>query len=203
MKIWYLLFAVVSLMIGCDNNITHSEKIEKGNSTIHIVPLGNVDINLLNFVKNWINNFYQIDCVIENEKPLTTVILAASETRYEASKILKKYNSNQNTLLLIEKDIAYNNVNRGVSEWGIFGLGYRPGKTCVISTFRLKKSVNDIKFKERLQKVCLHEVGHNLGLPHCNNDSLCLMNDANGTIAQVDKEKIFFCISCKKQIGMK
>ncbi len=140
--------------------------------------------------------------IIESKKELTDDILTDSKTRYEAPRILKKYNSSQNTLLLIEKDIACNNVKRGVKEWGIFGLGYRPGKTCEISTFRLKRGVNNSKFKERLQKVCIHEVGHNLGLPHCKKDTLCLMNDANGTISQVDKEKLFFCLNCKKQIGM-
>jgi predicted Zn-dependent protease len=29
------------------------------------------------------------------------------------------------------------------------------------------------------------------------------MNDANGRIAQVDKEKMIFCSNCKKQLGMK
>ena len=49
-------------------------------------------------------------------------------------------------------------------DWGIFGLGYRPGNAAMVSTFRLRKPGLTI---ERLQKVVTHEIGHNLGLKHC------------------------------------
>ena len=49
---------------------------------------------------------------------------------------------------------------------------------------------------ERLKKVALHEIGHNLGLEHCSNNKECMMNDADGTIKQVDREKIWFCKKC-------
>lgn len=48
----------------------------------------------------------------------------------------------------------------------------------------------------RLKKVALHEIGQNLGLVHCRNHLECLMNDADGTIKQVDKERIWFCEKC-------
>ncbi len=213
MKNYLKIVCLIFIFSSCKNdgnNIKNTKQpihakrsSERKEMIIHILPLGTVNASILDFIKKSIYNFYQIDCIIEPKQELTTDILAASKTRYEASLILKKYNSTQNTLLITEKDIAYNNSKKKVKEWGIFGLGFRPGNTCVISTFRLKRKVSEAKFRERLQKVCIHEVGHNLGLPHCKNDSLCLMNDANGTVSQVDKERIFFCTNCKKQIGMK
>jgi archaemetzincin len=62
--------------------------------------------------------------------------------------------------------------------------------------------VSNEKFLERLKKVCIHEIGHNLGLDHCNMNRQCLMNDVRGVISQVDMETLDFCKSCKKQIGM-
>jgi predicted Zn-dependent protease len=35
-----------------------------------------------------------------------------------------------------------------------------------------------------------------MGLPHCTYDPECLMNDAGGTIKQVDREKKRLCSSC-------
>lgn len=168
---------------------SHKSKI------IYIQPLGDVNTGYMNYLKTSIKEFYGYDCVIKPKLNLTKDILAGSRTRYEASKILNKFNSNQNTLIITEKDIAHKKSDE-YPEWGIFGLGLRPGKTCVISTFRLKKKVSTQKMLERLKKVALHEIGHNLGLEHCNNDKECMMNDADGTIKQVDREKIWFCKKC-------
>ena len=96
---------------------------------------------------------------------------------------------------MTEKDIAHKKSN-DFPEWGVFGLGFRPGTTCVVSTFRLKKNVSNRKFLERLKKVALHEIGHNLGLEHCTNNKECMMTSASGTVKQVDKEKIWFCSKC-------
>lgn len=167
--------------------------------TIYIQPLGDVNQEYMDYIKTSVKNFYGYDCVIKSKRNLTTDILAGSRTRYEAGKILKKYNSKENVLLITEKDIAHKKSN-DFPEWGVFGLGFRPGTTCVVSTFRLKKNVPKAKFLERLKKVALHEIGHNLGLDHCTNDKECMMTSASGTVKQVDREKIWFCSKCWNQI---
>jgi len=176
------------------------KKNPTSNRIIRILPLGDVHTEYINVVKMAVKNFYGYDCVVLPQKALTPDILAPSKTRYEASKILDKYNSNDYQLILIEKDIACQMKERHTNEWGIFGMGMLTGKTCVISTFRLKRNVSTELFYERLRKVSLHEIGHNLGLDHCTNNPHCMMNAANGTITQVDREKIWFCDKCMGQI---
>lgn len=83
------------------------------------------------------------------------------------------------------------------SDWGILGLGYRPGQSCVVSTFRIKG--DDKKFMERLKKICVHEIGHNLGLDHCKTDG-CVMTDAAETIATVDHVRLTPCATCKRRL---
>ena len=186
-KIFIPLFILLSLSLN-------AQKV------INIQPLGDVSPNVINVITSSVEKFYGYKCVVRPKVNFTKDILADSKTRYEASRILSKFNSNQNLLIITEKDIACEKGN--IHEWGIFGLGYRPGVTCVVSTFRIKKNVPQELFHERLKKVSLHEIGHNLGLAHCKSgDHKCMMNDANGTIRQVDGEQIYFCKSCWRLLG--
>ena len=82
-------------------------------------------------------------------------------------------------------------------------MGFRPGTTCVVSTFRIKKRVGEKKMLDRLKKVSIHEVGHNLGLDHCEYDRECLMNEVRGNVKQIDRERVWLCDNCRKIIGMK
>lgn len=182
------LFLVCNLIFPFVNNPT---------KIIYIQPLGEVNQQYLNYIKKSVEHFYGYTCVVKQKIELTDDILSGSKTRYDANKILEKYNSNFNVLLITEKDIAYRKSDV-FPEWGIFGLGLRPGKICVISTFRLKKNVSKQQMLVRLKKVALHEIGHNLGLPHCTYHKECMMNDADATIKQVDRERIWFCKKCWK-----
>lgn len=100
------------------------------------------------------------------------------------------------TVGLTNYDIS--TTKNGYADWGVMGLGYRPGNACVISTYRLKHKNK----KEQLIKVILHEIGHTFNLPHCKTSS-CLMRDAEGG-NPLDEEKDF-CEACTlklKQRGL-
>lgn len=168
---------------------------------VYIQPLGDVNGKVISTVKSSIETFYGFECIVKPKFPLTEDILTPSKTRYDASKILRKFNSTQNLIILTEKDISCKKGN--IAEWGIFGLGFRPGTTCVVSTKRLKKNVSQGEFLDRLIKTSLHEIGHNLGLDHCNNDVRCLMGDAKGSAECFKIELKWLCGKCKKLIGMR
>lgn len=84
------------------------------------------------------------------------------------------------------------------SDWGVFGFGYVGNSSSVISTFRLKNE-NEKVFYSRIQKVALHELGHNLGLPHCKNKT-CVMCDAAETIKTIDRVNKILCDDCRAKI---
>ena len=172
-------------MFKTDQEITKHEDV-----IVHVVPLGDVKQKYLTHVKESIDKFYpNIKCIIDEPVKLTDDILAKSGKRYEASKILSKYKSKRNVILITEKDIAYFNKEKNIKEYGIIGLGLRPGKVCVVSTFRIKRGN---KLFSRLEKVSLHEIGHNLNIPHCENSRDCLMHAAEGSIRQIDREKVCY-----------
>jgi archaemetzincin len=83
------------------------------------------------------------------------------------------------------------------SDWGVFGLGYRPGKASVLSSFRLGEGHQLLI--QRMQKVAVHEVGHNRGLPHCDNQS-CVMRSAAERLSTIDAVKARMCDQCRRAV---
>lgn len=69
---------------------------------------------------------------------------------------------------------------------GIMGLGFRPGKACIASSFRIRD-------KKNFFKVVIHELGHTTGLPHCP-ETTCFMRDAKG--GDPTREEKEFCNTC-------
>lgn len=202
MKLICILLSSLFFLFSCKPSAKPADEnfiITKANlfPEIYIVPLGKVDKQTIAIVAKGIEKFYGIKPVIEKPIPLTTDLLAKSGTRYEGNKILSKFKSNRYQLFITEKDIAIKYPVRHSDEWGIMGLSNCPGTTAVVSTFRIKRSSK--LFAIRLQKVCNHELGHSLGLPHCKASSTCLMNDARGTMKQIDKEEMKFCVECEKK----
>jgi len=191
-----LIIVLLSLVTIFSANTINSET--KKERVIFIRPLGNVNPEYVSFVKSSIEDFYGFKCKVLSKVEVSDDILSKSKKRCDANKILTKFKTDSNIVLITERDICQ---KRGkVDEYGIIGLGFCPGKVCVISTCRIKNKVTKKSFFNRLKKVTLHEMGHNLGIPHCSNSDKCLMNDARGTVKTIDKENLFICDKCVKKI---
>lgn len=78
-------------------------------------------------------------------------------------------------------------------------ITYCPGKTCIVSTFRIQHPNSKTHFM-RLKKVAIHEFGHNLGLPHCP-DKTCVMTDAVESVKTIDNAKLALCNNCKLKLN--
>lgn len=175
-----------------NKNSTHGvATIKKRSITIIIQPFNNFPKNNLDYVRSELKKIYS-NILIKPPIDLPKKSLNANKTRYRADSLIQ-FLSNQTaegflTIGLTEKDIS---TTKGeYPDWGIMGLGYCPGKSCIASTFRLKGNNN----LEKLFKVAIHELGHTQGLPHCPEKS-CLMRDAEGKDHLNDEKE--FCDKCK------
>ncbi len=159
--------------------------------SIDILPFEGIPESITNHV------FKELSKIHPNVKLLKPIALPkrayyAPRNRYRADTLIyilrKATEDGHVTMGLTNKDIS---AEKGkVFDYGIMGLAYQPGKSCVVSTYRLsKKNIN-----EQFFKVAIHELGHTQGLPHCP-DKTCLMTDAEGK-NKTDNES-GFCDKCK------
>lgn len=171
------------------------------NSTIYVTSMGNVKNSDIVKVQKELSSFYDCDVIILPKIDLMTDTKVKGMNRYQSEKILKNiiqkfYNKRGKVLVLTDVDICFNN-GKNKEHWGIFGLGMLYSKPCVVSTNRLKTNRDN-----RLVKVAIHEIGHTLGLNHCDNDKKCVMNDAKGKGSTVDGINKYLCPNCKTKLKL-
>jgi archaemetzincin len=160
-----------------------------------------------------VTKFYKIKTFIlpEIELPKQAFVNIKSP-RYRADSIItiqkRTINDSLDFVLgLTHKDISItkHDIKGNIKEpkwkyndFGVMGLAYCPGKSSIVSSFRLKHKDKSLEFS-RLKKVVIHEFGHNLGLPHCPNKH-CVMTSAAEKISTIDNEKMELCQKCKIQL---
>lgn len=209
--IWVLIILILVSIPFYLYNVYYPRIKNPKDSTLAILPYENFPKGYSELIADKLQEFYGFESVLilSSQKLPKEAYTTVNTARYRADSILHILDRNTELdkydfiLALTEKDISCTKDKEPKSkykDWGIFGLGQRPGQCCVVSTFRLGKSkVGKVKFLDRFVKICCHEIGHNLGLPHCPNKG-CFMQDANETIVTIDEEKLDLCDDCKKQL---
>ena len=141
-----------------------------------------------------IETFYHIKVkVIKADLPRSAYY--APRNRYRADSILnylKRTYPNDHVVALTSVDIS--TTKGSVKDWGVFGLGSLQDNVCITSVYRLKNK----NAYDRTLKVCLHEIGHTLGLLHCSSGQPCFMKKGDQTSKTLDKEPLTMCTQCKK-----
>jgi archaemetzincin len=100
-------------------------------------------------------------------------------------------------LLVVHQDL-FRNGNSFV-----FGLARESVGAGVVSTARLGneyygRAGSDEDYMDRIAKEGAHEIGHLIGLPHCD-DRECVMFRPD-TLDELDRKKKMLCPSCRKQL---
>ncbi|MGN7867064.1 Zn-dependent protease [Chryseobacterium sp. 22458] len=187
----FYLSSVFFLTLSCSEKKEVKKEIEKPPVTILIQPFKDIKPGTVEKVTEGIKKVYP------NVKVLSVIDFPENtyykeRNRYRADSIIKFLNGRTKdgfvTIGLTSKDIS---ATRGkIRDFGIMGLGYRPGRACVASEYRLSRKNTD----EQFYKVAIHELGHTQGLPHCP-EKMCFMRDAEGK--NPTDEETDFCRKCK------
>jgi archaemetzincin len=186
-----LFFVCLTFLFSCSQK--QQEKIkEKATIVILVQPFKDIKPENVQFVTNEIKKVYP-NVKILQPIDFPTNAYYKDRNRYRADSIIKFLDKRTKngfvTLALTSKDIS---VTKGkVKDFGVMGLGFRPGKACVASSFRLNKENSN----EQFFKIAIHELGHTQGLKHCP-EKKCFMRDAEGK--NPTNEEVDFCEKCKE-----
>ena len=188
------------LLTGCTTRTSNDNKKpvtkEKKYSvlTVKILPLGKTNesfsAEVYKDLKKIIDN---VELLSHEEMPRSAYY--SPRKRYRADTLIhlmsNRAKENEVYVGITMQDIS---TTKGDNpDYGVMGLGFRPGKACVASSFRLRD-------KKNFFKVVIHELGHTAGLPHCT-DKTCFMRDAEG--GDPTGEEKGFCEKCKEYLKEK
>jgi archaemetzincin len=166
---------------------------------LKILPMGKIPKEILKLIAITLEKTYNLKVEISASVNLPKESYNPYRNQYLAEKILEfiKKKFSDKIIAVVKVDLYAEGLNF------IFGQAELGGRVCVVSIYRLNPKFYDLQlnrklFLERIEKEAIHEVGHMLGLTHCEIEG-CVMNFSN-SILEVDQKSKSLCEKCKKLI---
>ena len=155
------------------------DKVMVDGDTIHIQGLGDFNEQSLINAKQIVQNTYNVPVVIDKPIKISDEYYVETEV-IDADKFMKYYDSDVNTIYITNE--------RGYSiksESPILGKGKILSNIVLVTTYNQKT----------LNYVLIHEISHNIGLTHCENENCIMYKKYNK-----NNLKLKFCNECRKSL---
>jgi len=170
---------------------------------IAILRIGTVDENILREIRKELEEIYpESECsILDESMPIPMDAYDRKRRQFYSTRILAEISKLRvradRILGVTEADLYVPQLNF------VFGEAMCPGKTAIISLFRLKPEfyghpTDPELLINRSVKEAVHEIGHTLGLKHCQNPH-CVMFFSN-SVMDTDRKGKVFCESCYSKV---
>ncbi len=170
---------------------------------VDIVPVGDVPASVKRKASTALRSVYDCEVTIQDSETVPEGAYDGGRDQYRAEEFIElasRVGDGAKNIAITAHDLYYRRRNY------VFGLAYLSGNGSVVSTARLQtssdggfsdRSSGEI-FSDRIRKEVVHEVGHTLGLEHCDNNR-CVMN-FSPTVRQVDVKEENLCGTCQRDV---
>lgn len=174
-------------------------------NTLHLLPVGKVDISLLQDLRAAIPRRLDVACEMLPARLDPVPAYHPERQQYHSSEILQRLQA-----LLHPQDwrlLAITDVDLYIPILKyVFGEAQMGGSCAIVSIYRLRQEFYGLDpdvelLGHRLLKESIHEVGHTLDLRHCQ-DYRCVMASSHA-VEWIDLREETLCRSCQSQVESK
>lgn len=170
---------------------------------IDLQPIGEIDSGILLQLKDSLHRIFGCPVVIGDPVTIPRDAFSPDRKQYLSDVFIENLRpcrkAHTYVLGITDVDLYTQGLNF------VFGLADVAGGVSIISLYLLRQEnyglpVNTDLLIERAQKEAVHELGHNLGMGHCE-DGTCVMHFSNSLI-DTDVKKPYFCSRCQPKLAL-